>query len=63
MKLKEIFKIENILTNRKTPCDIEDFLNEEYYSESGNTFIPIGHNITTRGKDVSLFKNELSQDS
>ena len=39
MKLKEIFKIENILTNRKTPCDIEDFLNEEYYSESGNTFI------------------------
>ena len=30
-----------------------------YESESGKTFIPIGHNITTRGKDVSLFKNEL----
>lgn len=42
MKLKEIFKIENILSGRKTPCDIEKFLDEEYFTESGNTFIKYG---------------------
>ena len=30
-----------------------------YESETGNTFIPIGHNITTRGYDVKLHRNEL----
>jgi len=30
-----------------------------YESETGNTFIPIGHNITTRGRDVTLFRNDL----
>ena len=42
MKLKEIFKIEKILTNRKTPCDIEEFLETEYFTESGNTFLKYG---------------------
>ena len=42
MKLKEIFKIENILSGRKTPCDIEKFLDDEYYSSSGNTFLKYG---------------------
>ena len=32
MKLKEIFKIEKILTNDKTPCDIEKFLETEYFT-------------------------------
>ena len=42
MKLKEIFKIENILSGRKTPIDIERFLDDEYFSNSGNTFLKYG---------------------
>ena len=42
MKLKEIFKIENILSGRKTPIDIERFLNDEYFSNSGNDFVKYG---------------------
>jgi len=30
-----------------------------YESETGNTFIPIGHNISTRGYDVKLYRNNL----
>ena len=42
MKLKDIFKIESIMSGRKIPCDIESFLDEEYFSNSGNTFLKYG---------------------
>ena len=42
MKLKDIFKIESIMSGRKIPCDIESFLDTEYYSASGNTIIKYG---------------------
>jgi hypothetical protein len=45
-----------VLKTSKTGTLADRYL---YESESGKTFIPIGHNITTRGKDVSLFRNEL----
>ena len=39
MKLREILKITEVLTGRKTPCDILEFLEDEYYSISGNTLL------------------------
>ena len=42
MKLKDIFKIDSVLTNKKTPIDIIDFLEEEYFTNSKNTFTTIG---------------------
>jgi hypothetical protein len=34
MKLKDIIEIEKHFTNKKTPCDIAEFLEDETYSES-----------------------------
>ena len=35
MKLKDLIKIEKVFTkNKKTPCDIVEFLEDETYSES-----------------------------
>tara|TARA_R110000851_G_scaffold312787_1_gene474151 strand:- start:251 stop:520 length:270 start_codon:yes stop_codon:yes gene_type:complete len=34
MKLKDIIEIEKYFTNKKTPCDIIEFLEDETYSES-----------------------------
>jgi hypothetical protein len=42
MKLKEIFKIENILSGRKTPIDIERFLNDEYFSNGSSSYLKYG---------------------
>jgi hypothetical protein len=42
MKLKDIFRIESIMSGRKIPCDIEKFLDEEYFSNSGNNFLKYG---------------------
>ena len=42
MQLKTIFKIVNVLTNRKIPCDIVDFLEEDYFSKSKDTDIKYG---------------------
>ena len=37
MKLKDIFKIQEVLDERKTPCDMCEFLEEERYSQSKET--------------------------
>lgn len=42
MKLKDIFIIESIMSGRKIPSDIEKFLDEEYFSNSGNNFLKYG---------------------
>ena len=42
MKLKEIFKIESIMSGRKIPCDIEKFLDDEYFSNSWNSILKYG---------------------
>jgi hypothetical protein len=34
MKLKDIIEIEKHFTNKKTPCDIAEFLEDDYYSAS-----------------------------
>ena len=34
MKLKDIIEIEKHFTNKRTPCDIIEFLEDETYSES-----------------------------
>ena len=39
MKLKDIFKIEAIMSGRSTPCDIVQFLDDEYFSTSKNDFL------------------------
>lgn len=45
-----------VLKTSKTGTLADRYLFE---SETGDVFIPIGHNISTRGKDVTLLKNEL----
>ena len=43
MTLNEIVKITEIVTGRKTPCNIKSFLeNEYYYSQSKGVNIKIG---------------------
>lgn len=42
MKLKELVNIIKMLDSRATPCDIEDFLASQHYSESKETFIEYG---------------------
>ena len=42
MKLKDIFKIEAIMSGRATPCDIVQFLDDEYFSTSKNDFLKYG---------------------
>jgi hypothetical protein len=69
MKLREILKITEVLTGRKTPCDILEFLDDEYYSMSGNTFIKYGdldlcHYIRSNNKEfreLDINKSELEK--
>jgi len=42
MKLKDIINIMSIVHERKTPCDIPEILDEEYYSKSKDTYIKYG---------------------
>jgi len=39
MKLKDIINIMSIVHERKTPCDIPEILDKEYYSKSKDTYI------------------------
>ena len=39
MKLKQIVDITKILSDRKIPDDVIKFLNNQYYSESKETFV------------------------
>jgi hypothetical protein len=40
--LKDIFVIEKHFTNKKTPCDIVEMLEDKTYSKSKNQFIKHG---------------------
>jgi hypothetical protein len=42
MKLKDIFKIESIMSGRKIPCDIEKFLDDEYFSNGSSSYLKYG---------------------
>ena len=44
MKLKEIFNLmeEPYVHGRKTPCDIVDFMDDEYFSESRDADVKYG---------------------
>jgi len=43
MKLKDLIKIEKVFTkNKKTPCDIVQFLEDDTYSESKRDYIKNG---------------------
>ena len=42
MKLRDIIEIEKHFTNKKTPCDIVEFLEDETYSESKGQDIKLG---------------------
>ena len=42
MKLKDIINIMSIVHERKTPCDIPEILDKEYYSKSKDTYIKYG---------------------
>jgi len=60
MKLKDIIEIEKHFTNKKTPCDITEFLKYETYSESKGEDIKLGdmhltHYIRRQLKDKKEF--------
>jgi hypothetical protein len=42
MKLRDIIEIEKHFTNKKTPCDIAEFLEDETWSESKGQDIKLG---------------------
>ena len=42
MKLRDIIEIEKHFTNKKTPCDIVEFLEDETYYESKGQDIKLG---------------------
>jgi len=64
MKLKEIFKLmeQDFVHGRKTPCDIAEFLEEEYYSNSKDTYIKYADMDITHYIRSSLKKSEEQQD-
>ena len=60
MKLRDIIEIEKHFTNKKTPCDIVEFLEDETYSESKGQDIKLGdmhlsHYIRRQLKDKKEF--------
>ena len=69
MKLKDIFKIEAIMSGRSTPCDIVQFLDDEYFSTSKNDFLKYGdmdltHFIRSNNKEfrkLEINKSELEK--
>tara|TARA_A100000171_G_scaffold51744_1_gene67111 strand:- start:2558 stop:2806 length:249 start_codon:yes stop_codon:yes gene_type:complete len=69
MKLKEILKIDEIMSGRKTPCDIVEFLEDEYYSTSKKDFVKYGdmdliHFIRSNNKEfreLEINKSELEK--
>ena len=61
MKLKDIIEIEKHFTNKKTPCDIVEFLEDETYSESKGEDIKHGDMHFTHYIRRQL-KDELADD-
>ena len=69
MKLNEIVKITEIFTGRKTPCNIVQFLDDEYFSTSKNDFLKYGdmdltHFIRSNNKEfreLEINKSELEK--
>jgi len=60
MKLKDIINIMSIVHERKTPCDIPEILDEEYYSKSKDTYIKYGELDITHF--LRVFKNNNSNE-
>ena len=63
MKLKTIFKIQELLDERKTPYDMDEFLEEERYCQSKETKIKYGdmhitHFIRVFMKNQNSMKKE-----
>ncbi len=42
MKLDKIFEVQSVLDERKTPCDIPEILEQEYWSKSKKEYIRLG---------------------
>jgi|TARA_Y100000296_G_scaffold75505_1_gene95241 hypothetical protein len=42
MKLDKIFEVQSVLDERKTPCDIPEILEQEYWSKSKKEYVRIG---------------------
>jgi hypothetical protein len=42
MKLNKIFEVQSVLDERKTPCDIPEILEQEYWSKSKKEYVRIG---------------------
>ena len=42
MKLNKIFEVQSVLDERKTPCDIPEILEQEYWSKSKKEYIRLG---------------------
>ena len=64
MKLKDIINIMSIVHGKKTPCDIPEILDEEYYSKSKNTNIKYGdmdliHFLRVTNKSSTELYDEL----
>ena len=42
MKLDKIFEVQSVLDERKTPCDIPEILEQEYWSKSKKEYVRLG---------------------
>lgn len=60
MKLKDIINIMSIVHERKTPCDIPEILDKEYYSKSKDTYIKYGEMDITYF--IRVFNNNNSNE-
>ena len=66
MKLKDIFEIQKHFDRKKTPCDIIEILDENYYSKSKDKNINysdmhITHYIRATQKTMELQKEKIEQ--
>ena len=66
MKLKDIFEIQKHFDRKKTPCDIIEILDENYYSKSKDKIINyadmhIAHYIRATQKTMEFQKHEIEQ--
>jgi len=66
MKLKDIFEIQKHFDRKKTPCDIIEILDDNYYSKSKDININyadmhITHYIRATQKTMELQKEKIEQ--
>ena len=45
MKLNKIFEVQSVLDERKTPCDIPEILEQEYWSKSKKEYVKLNLNV------------------